>query len=103
MARQIITGDTIHQAVAEGAAEINLEANAIITDAARELAETKGLRLVRAGAAPDPAATSTPTGAPDPVVAADPVEARVRAQVVAALGGQAPADLDAVIARVLRG
>ena len=91
MARQIITGDTIHQALAENQTEIRVEPNGIITDAARELAEGRGVRLIRGDAEP-----ATPT-------ATAPDESQVREAVLQALGGEAPADLDEVIARVLRG
>ena len=91
MARQIITGDTIHQTLAENQTELRVDPDAIITDAARELAESRGVRLVRAD-----------VGSPSPAPSA-PVESVVRAAVVKALGGSAPPDLDAVIARVMRG
>lgn len=105
MARQIITGDTIHQALAEGQREIRVEDNGIVTDAARELAESRGLRLVRGApdSSPDSSHASTHSSGPSGAGSRTaPTQAQVRAAVVTALGDQAPADVDEVIARVLR-
>ena len=108
MARQIITADQVHQALARGSDQIVLEADAIVTDAARELAETKGVRHVRPA---DQGADNGGRGAraassdsADTVSAASqPDRTEVRRAVIAALGGDAPDGLDAAITRAIGG
>lgn len=106
MARQIITADDIHRARAEGAGEIRLEANAIVTDAARELAESQGVRLVRPNAAGHEnggrgAGAGSSDAADSASAALEPSRDQVRRAVIAALGGEAPAGLDAAISRAI--
>ncbi|MGA4668794.1 hypothetical protein ACPCG0_03190 [Propionibacteriaceae bacterium Y1923] len=98
MARQIITADAIHQAAAGGSTEIQLEADAIVTDAARELAESKSVRLVRPGGDAD---TGRGSGAAPASSEGPGDRQQVRQAVIAALGGEVPAGLDAAISRAI--
>lgn len=100
MARQIITQDQITQLLAEGADELRVDADAIVTDVAAELARDRGLRIIR-GTDPLAAAPTAegPSAAGEPV--AQPRRDDVRRAVVAALGTE-PEQLDAVLDRVLR-
>ncbi|MDO5083829.1 MAG: hypothetical protein Q4D89_10565 [Arachnia propionica] len=102
MARQIVTQDQIIQLLAEGACELRVDADAIITDVAAELAQDRGLRIIRgtdtvSGA---PSTRSTPTPASQSSGAVPPPRDEVRRAVVAALGVE-PEQLDAVLDRVL--
>lgn len=88
MARQIVTQDQIVRLLAEGATELRLEAGAIVTDVAAEMAQDRGLRLVRAEE-------------PGPVLGEPVGRDEVRRAVIAALGRE-PEQLDAVLDRVMR-
>ena len=119
MSRRILTKTSIDELLGAGRTELQLQAGDIVTDLAREHA----LRLIpaagglRAGSpapvAAEPteppagtAAEAKRAGSPAPV-AAEPMEspeetaAEVKRAVIAALGHE-PADLDAIIARVVR-
>ena len=123
MSRRILTKTSIDELLGAGRTELQLQAGDIVTDLAREHAQQRGLRLIpaagglRAGSpAPvaaeptePPAGTASEAkraGSPAPV-AAEPMEspeetaAEVKRAVIAALGHE-PADLDAIIARVVR-
>lgn len=99
MARQIVTQDQIVRLLAEGATELRLEAGAIVTDVAAEMAQDRGLRLVRDG---DPGPTPR-SCEPEPAGEASKPVGRdeVRRAVIAALGRE-PEQLDAVLDRVMR-
>lgn len=88
MARQIVTQDQIVRLLAEGATELRLEAGAIVTDVAAEMAQDRGLRLVR-------------DREPGPVLGEPVGRDEVRRAVIAALGSE-PEQLDAVLDRVMR-
>ena len=99
MSRRILTKTSIDELLGAGRTELQLQAGDIVTDLAREHAQQRGLRLI-------PAAGGLRAGSPAPV-AAEPMEspeetaAEVKRAVIAALGHE-PADLDAIIARVVR-
>lgn len=90
MARQIVTQDQISRLLAAGADELRVDADAIITDVAAELAQERGLRILRGGEAAVPRDTG------------GPLREKIRSAVVAALGTE-PEQLDAVLDRVLKG
>ncbi|MDO5065900.1 MAG: hypothetical protein Q4D96_01295 [Propionibacteriaceae bacterium] len=98
MARQIVTQDQISQLLADGASELRVDADAIITDVAAELAQERNLRIIRGTAAsPAPQAPPTPSGTPCGEVRRDDVKRAV----IAVLGSE-PEQLDAVLDRVFK-
>lgn len=94
MPRHVITQQDITQALADGRTELTLRPNSIVTALAAEVAQQKGIRLVRAceethGVAPAEAAGQPVFGRTD-----------VRNAVIARYGGE-PDGLDRVLDRVL--
>ncbi len=111
MSRQIITKDRVQELLDEGQEELRLEPHDIITAMAVEVAEKRGLRIVRSDApgrstpplAATPAAAPTPAQKPPaPVHEGAPTPDQVRKAVVSQLGAE-PDGLDAVIAKVMKG
>lgn len=102
MSRRVLTKSTIDELLASGQSELQLEATDIVTALAKEYAQQRGLRLVPAANGGAPAA-ATPGAAPTPQPALEPIPdaAVVRKAVIAAIGHE-PADLDAIIARVMK-
>lgn len=94
MPRHVITQQDITQALADGRTELTMRPDSIITALAAEVAQQKGIRLVRAceethGTAPAEAAGQPVFGRSD-----------VRNAVIARYGGE-PDGLDRVLDRVL--
>ena len=94
MPRHVITQQDITQALADGRTELTLRPNSIVTALAAEVAQQKGIRLVRAGEETHGAAPAEAAG--------QPVFGRtdVRNAVIARYGGE-PDGLDRVLDRVL--
>lgn len=94
MGRPVLTTADIDQALADGQRQVQVPANAIVTQLAREYAQSKGVQLASApaeAAAPAMPASSAPR---------EPDHSAVRAAVVKQLG-EAPTGLDAAITKVL--
>jgi hypothetical protein len=92
MGRQFITRAQIDDLAERGETRLEVDPRTTITDLARERARERGISLVVAGrAAPADAGNDD-----------DRLRSSVRSAVLAALG-EAPADLDDAIERVLRG
>ena len=94
MPRHVVTQQDITQALADGRTELTLRPDSIVTALAAEVAQQKGIRLVRAceethGAAPTETAGQPVFGRSD-----------VRNAVIARYGGE-PDGLDHVLDRVL--
>ncbi|RMB59603.1 hypothetical protein [Tessaracoccus antarcticus] len=111
MSRQIITKDRVLEVLGEGSTELHLEKNDIITAVAIEVAEQRGLRIVRSDVPPraTPPAATTPGGAPTPtrtppstVHEGAPTPRQIKDAVMSQLGTE-PDGLDAIIAKVLKG
>lgn len=97
MARRFITKRDIEDYARAGVKLLELDDNTVITDEARQRASDLGVQVRKvAQAQPLPPAPLPPA----PAAAADALVRQVRAAVIAQLGA-APADLDAIIARVL--
>ncbi|MCS7037994.1 MAG: hypothetical protein RMN24_03790 [Anaerolineae bacterium] len=91
MPRRVLTQRDIEDLAAAGTTQIELDADTLVTALARDRARELGVRLL-------PATGARPTA---PATATD-LHARVRAAVIARLGGT-PEGLDAIISRVLEG
>ena len=92
MGRQFITRAQIDDLAERGETRLEVDPRTTITDLARERARERGISLVVAGrVAPADAGNDD-----------DRLRSSVRSAVLAALG-EAPADLDDAIERVLRG
>ena len=90
MPRHVITQQDITQALADGRTELTLRPNSIVTALAAEVAQQKGIRLVRACEETHAEAAGQPVfGRTD-----------VRNAVIARYGGE-PDGLDRVLDRVL--
>ncbi len=89
MPKRFLTKRDIEDLAAAGTTQIELDAQTVVTDAARERARELGVRLV-------------PGAGPMSATAGADLHAQVRAAVIARLGS-APADLDTIITRVLQG
>lgn len=94
MPRHVITQQGITQALADGRTELKLRPDSIVTALAAEVAQQKGIRLVRAS---EETHEATPTE-----TAGQPAFGRteVRNAVIASYGGE-PDGLDRVLDRVL--
>lgn len=94
MPRHVITQQGITQALADGRTELKLRPDSIVTALAAEVAQQKGIRLVRAS---EETHEATPTE-----TAEQPAFGRteVRNAVIASYGGE-PDGLDRVLDRVL--
>jgi hypothetical protein len=90
--RRFVTVRDIEHLVDEGIQALDVDRLTTVTDAARERALERGVRLV-------PVASDADAG--DHAPADTGLAERVRQEVVLQLGAPPPADLDAVIARVL--
>lgn len=88
--RQVLTQDTVREAISSGLQELPLQPGTIVTALARELAQKHGIRLV-------PSTETTQQAGRDP---GPDDRAAVRAGVVAALG-HAPEGLDEALDKVL--
>jgi hypothetical protein len=101
VARRFITKADIDELADRGETTLELDARATITDLAREHAQQRGVRVVRAADAHAPAAAThdAPASATEP--GSDEVRAAVRSAVIGRLG-EVPGGLDAAIDRVLR-
>ena len=90
MPLKFLTAQDIEQAIDQGITKISLDANTRVTDLARDMALSHGIRLVEAeqDTVPSPSPTSD-------------LHQQVRDAVIARLG-MTPAGLDQVIARVLQ-
>lgn len=122
MSRQIITKERVLEILAEGQDQLRLEPHDIITAVAIEMAEQKGLRIIRSsepdrspqpaaaspGAAPTPdktPPTPAPTPARTPPTATQevpPTARQIKEAVLNQLGNE-PDGLDAIISKVLKG
>jgi hypothetical protein len=91
MPKRFLTRRDIEDLAAAGTTQIELDADTVVTDLARERARELGVRLV-------PATGARPTS---PAASGD-LHERVRAAVIARLGGT-PEGLDAIISRILQG
>jgi hypothetical protein len=104
MQRQFITKTDIDAMADAGQQVLEIDDCATVTDLARDQAMQRGVRIVRrAGetrAAAPSGPTSGPSAAPEPVADGADLRARVRALVIARLGGT-PEGLDAVIDRAV--
>jgi hypothetical protein len=89
MPRRFLTKRDIEDLAAAGTTRIELDAQTVVTDVARDRARELGVQLVPAAGTMPPPETGE-------------LHARVRAAVIARLGST-PADLDAVITRLLQG
>ena len=89
MPRRFLTKRDIEDLAAAGTTRIELDAQTVVTDVARDRARELGVQLVPAAGTMPPPETGEH-------------QARVRAAVIARLG-ITPADLDAVITRLLQG
>lgn len=96
MPKRFITERDINQFAAHGVKELVLEPGTVVTDLGKERARGAGIKLVQEIGGAHPAA---PAPAVAPVVN-DEVQAKVRAAVIAQLGGT-PEGLDAIITRIL--
>lgn len=94
MPRHVITQQGITQALADGRTELKLRPDSIVTALAAEVAQQKGIRLVRASEETHEAAPTE--------TAEQPAFGRteVRNAVIASYGGE-PDGLDRVLDRVL--
>jgi hypothetical protein len=92
MARRFLTVRDLEEMAARGVTRVEIDDNTTVTDAGRDRARALGIALA-------PVAKAAP---PTPPAFADPLHARVRAAVIAQLGGT-PENLDAIISRVLAG
>lgn len=95
MSRQVITSSTIDKLIAAGKRELQLDAGSLVTAYAADHARDRGFRLIPtvAGAQPPPMPGAEPIR---------PTRSAVKHAVIAALGME-PANLDAVLDRVLGG
>lgn len=101
MSRQVITQSQVEELLAKGVKEVVLEPNAIITAVAQEIAQDRGLRLVRqeaAGAVSGEPVNKQAAAQEPPVQEVE--REQVRKAVIANLG-EAPEGLDAVLDRVM--
>lgn len=94
MARRFITKTEIDQIADRGETVLEVDPRTTVTDLAREQAQQRGVSIRRVEGADDPASP--------PVSDSSPARAKVRSAVIARLG-EVPADLDAVIDRVMKG
>lgn len=94
MPRHVITQQDITQALADGRTELSLRPDSIVTALAAEVAQQKGIRLVRNS---EETHKATPTGAADRPAFG---RAEIRNAVIANYGGE-PEGLDRVLDRVL--
>jgi hypothetical protein len=96
--RRFITKVDIDDIADRGETTLELDARATVTDLAREHAMQRGVRVVRVGDAPPPAASGAPASSTEP--GTDELRSTVRSAVIGRLG-EVPAGLDAAIDRVL--
>jgi hypothetical protein len=111
MARRFITKQDVDDLADRGVLEVDVDRTVTVTDLAREHARSRGVRFVEVADAAPP--TASPAGGASPPAAgaasaagsaaapsAGELRARVRAAVIAQLGGE-PQGLDRIIDRVL--
>ncbi|POR02236.1 hypothetical protein AU468_06500 [Alkalispirochaeta sphaeroplastigenens] len=109
MGKRFITARDIDDLIEQGQQEIHLDTDTVVTDAARERARERGLRLCRCGASsgeatPAPSGTGPLPGAPQqgqPGGSDAALAAAVERAVVAHLGKEPPGLRD-VINRILQ-
>lgn len=99
MARRFLTERDINQFVAQGVKELVLEPGTVVTDLGKERARAAGIKLIQECCGAHPV-TPTQAAATTPSANSDDLQAKVRAAVIARLGGS-PEGLEAIIARIL--
>lgn len=97
MARQIITTADVREYADAGCTELRFQPTDIVTDAAAEFAQQRGIRIIRlTGTEPD-AVAPAPQAEQAPARSAE----QIKKAVIQALGKE-PQNLDQIIAKVLR-
>lgn len=97
MARQIITTADVREYADAGCTELRFQPTDIVTDAAAEFAQQRGIRIIRlTGAELDAVAPG-----PQPEQAPARTAEQIKQAVIQALGKE-PENLDQIVAKVLR-